>query len=1062
MAEISKSNSGLKGLCCPDTESTEVDIHAPGVEMIKSLCYFCHANCGVLAYVKDGDVIKIEGDPDYSNQGGLCCRGTSALLHVNHPARINHALKRVGEKGEGKWEQIDYDQAIQEVADRLNQIKAESGAEAVASCGGTTRTDDWARRRFLNQFGTPNGFHNALLCWIPTFMAETCVAGWSPFETDLGGAKSLILWGMNPGASTLGGMHGYTDLQKAGLKIIMVDPRYSETASKADLWLPLRPGSDAALALAMLHTIIYSGMCDYEFIEQYCDGFEELMEHVADYSPEWAAPITWLDPQQIRDAAAMYALNRPGCIQWGCTWDQIGRASTTGSHAIALLRAVTGNLDVPGGDGMPGPAMNFMTDEELELNELLPEEMKSKQIGSDRFKLTSWPGYSIISETAKNTWGKTLPTEWFCEAHGPSVFKAILTGDPYQVRALIVNASNPINSYGDAKMTLQAIKQCEFLVCVDYWMTPTALFADYVFPAAGALERPIICTHYGATDSVMGGRRAIQPKYDRHTDMTFWRKLGLACGQDPANWQWETEEEAYYAIIEGLGLPISSWNEFVDNVRMYYPPLHQKKYEKDGFWTPSRKVEFNSSILRELGYPGMPTYIGTIENEIDTPELLDEYPLCLTTGGGFMPYHHSEHFQMQHFRYIYPDPFFSINPETAKEYGIEYGDWCWIETRRGRIKMRANVEPEVAPKVIFCPRGWWFPERDGSADLDNPFGCLESNVNVLTSVDVEHCDPMGGSWANRGLLCKVYKCTELDHEYTKKDTLFSIPGSASEPGIHIMPSEEKLAREPIPFTPPECDFEFPQNVEPPLKYDWKRKKAVQEKTGYIYDESGWLIDPKTKAYHDTWTGWRYDGTNNILIDDATGKQYTMERVEIPYVGPVRAYPGEAQAPYGIPDGFTWDSERGVAVRPGAEFEGKIFDPTSGWAVDPATSAKYDPYTGWWFNEEYNLLQDSNNKYYDLSDRSEIIFVGSYRTYPGCETPKGEVPEGFVWDSKRGYITKPGHEELIYDANQGWLVDPNTNTFYDAKNAWRYDAATGHLVDDASGKQYTLTYEEVTE
>ena len=128
---------------------------AEGVERIRTQCYFCHANCGVLAYVKDGDVIKIEGDPDYNNQGGLCCRGTSALLHVNHPARINHALKRAGEKGENKWEQIPYDQAIKEVAERLNQIKAESGAEAVASAGGTTRTDDWARRRFLNQFGTP-------------------------------------------------------------------------------------------------------------------------------------------------------------------------------------------------------------------------------------------------------------------------------------------------------------------------------------------------------------------------------------------------------------------------------------------------------------------------------------------------------------------------------------------------------------------------------------------------------------------------------------------------------------------------------------------------------------------------------------------------------------------------------------------------------------------------------------------------------------------------------------------------------------------------------------------
>ena len=960
MTEISKTSSGFKDLVCPDTESTEVDINQDGVTVVKSLCYFCHANCGVLAYVKDGDVIKIKGDPDYSSQGGLCCRGTSALLHVNHPARINHALKRVGEKGEGKWEQIPYDQAIQEVADRLNQIKAESGAEAIASAGGTTRTDDFARRRFLNLFGTPNGFHNALLCWIPTFMAETCVAGWSPFETDLGTARSLILWGFNPGASTLGGMHGYTDLQKQGLKIIVVDPRYSETASKADLWLPLRPGSDAALALALLHTVIYEGMADYEFIGQWCDGFDELMEHVAQYSPEWAAPITWLEPDQIRAAARMYAMNKPGCIQWGCTWDQIGRASTTGSHALALLRAVCGNLDVPGGDGMPGPALNFLTDEELELNERLPEEQKGKQIGSDRFKLTTWPGYQLISDNAKRTWGKTLPSEWFCEAHGPSVFKAILTGDPYQIRGLICNATNPVNSYGDAKMTLAALKKVEFLVTVDYWMTPTALFSDYVFPAAGALERPIIVTHYGATDSVMGGRRAIQPKYDRHDDFTFWRKLGIACGQDEADWPWETIEEAYSAIIAPLGLPVANWDEFVEMVRMYYPPLHQKKYESNGgFWTPSGKVECNSSILRELGYAGMPTYIGTIENPIDTPELLDEYPLVLTTGGGFMPYHHSEHFQMQGLRFLYPDPYFSINPETAEKMGIAYGDWCWIETRRGRIKMRANVEPEVDPRVIFAPRGWWFPERDGSADLDNPFGCLESNVNVLTSVDAEHCDPMGGSWANRGLLCKVYKCTELDHDYKPADAQFSIPGSVAEPGIHVMPSEEKLCREKIPFEKPVPTKEVPEGY----YWVWQNDGLFQKDTHFKLDDSGWLIDPKTKAYIDAYTGWRYDAANECLVDDATGTMYTMDRQEIKFVAGIRCYPGQA-APYEVPANLTWNAELGYAVLGDKPY---AYDPNSGWLMDPETGAYHDANYGYIYDaEQGNLLDEATGKRYSMS------------------------------------------------------------------------------------------------
>ena len=958
--EISKTSTGLKGLVSPDTVSTEVDIHQDGVTMVKSLCYFCHANCGVLAYVKDGDVIKIEGDPDYSNHGGLCCRGTSALLHVNHPARINHALKRVGAKGEGKWEKIPYDQAIQEVADRLNQIKEESGAEAVASAGGTTRTDDWARRRFLNQFGSPNGFHNALLCWIPTFMAETCVAGWSPFETDLGSAKVVMLWGMNPGASSLGAMRGYTDLQKNGMKIICVDPRFSETASKADLWLPLRPGSDSALALALLRTIIWEGLYDFAFVRDWCQDFDALKEHVRDYTPEWAAPLTWLSPEQIRAAARMYATNTPGCIQWGCTWDQLGTASTTTSLTLALMRAVCGNLDVPGGDGMPGPALNYLTDEEMEANECLPEEQKAKQIGSDKFKLTSWPGYQLISDNARRTWGKTLPTEWFCEAHGPSVFKAIITGDPYQVRALIVNATNPINSYGDSKMTLQALKQCEFLVTVDYWMTPTALLSDYVFPAAGALERPTIVTHYGATDSILGGKRAMQPLYDRHTDMTFWRKLGIACGQPEEMWPWKTEEEAYYHILEPLGLPISCYDEFVDNYRMYYPPLHQNKFiANGGFWTPSGKVECDSSILRELGYPGMPTYLGCSENEVDDPEVAEKYPIVLTTGGGFMPFHHSEHFQMPGIRYLYPDPYFTINPVLAEKLGIAEGDWCWIETRRGRIKMRANVSPELDPRVVFAPRGWWFPERDGSADLDNPFGCLESNVNVLTSVDDEHCDPMGGSWANRGLMCKVYKCGEYDKEYKKEDTQFSIPGSSPEPGVTVMPSDQKLAREPIPFEKPQPAEAVPEGYE----WVWQSNTLYQKGTNFRLDESGWLINPRTKGYHDAHTGWRYDAANECLVDDATGKMYTMDREEIVFAAGVRCYPGQA-APYEVPENLTWNQEKGYATLGDLPY---VYDPNSGWMLDPDNGAFHDANYGWLYDAATgHLVDEATGKHYDMS------------------------------------------------------------------------------------------------
>jgi len=852
----------------------EVDIHADGVEIKKSCCYFCHQNCGVLAYVQEGKVIKIEGDPNHpTNQGGLCCRGNIALKHIDHPARINHPLKRAGERGENKWEKISWEQAISEIAEKLKSIKEESGAEAIATAGGTTRTEDWSRRRFMNIFGSPNGFHNALLCWIPTFMVETAVCGWSPFETDLGSSKCVLLWGYNPGASGMPGMRGYTDLQKAGLKLVVIDPRFSETASKADLWLPLRPGSDTALALAMVHTIIYEGLYNADFVQNWCSGWDELVAHMEQYSPEWAAPLTWLDPEKIREAARLYAKNTPSNIQWGCTADQIGPTSGAGMHARMIMRSICGNLECPGGDLIPGPSMSFLTDEELEANDWLSKEQKAKQIGSSKFKLTSWPGYQIIADNARDKWGKAPTAEWMCEAHGPSVFKAILTGDPYQVRALLVSATNPVNSYGDAKMTLEALKKVEFLVTCEYWMTPAAVYSDYVMPIAGALERPTMHTNYGVTDSIVCSQRAIQPLYERRTDFTFWRDLSLATGAPADQWPWENEEEAFYYVIYPLGYPVNTYDEFVEKHRFHYPPLKHYKYGDAGFWTPSRKVELRSSVLEELGYPALPTYIGCAENEIDHPELAEEYPLVLTTGGGFMPYHHSEQFQIEPVRYLYHDPYFTINPETASKLKIKDGDWCWIETRRGRIKQRANVEPSVDSRVIYAQRGWWYPER-GVDDKEAPFGCLESNVNVLTSVDDDHCDPIGGSWANRGLLCKVYKVSSLERN-ANQDTQFSIPGSAKEPGISVLPKDSKLAYDPIPFDP-KPSFEIPEG----LVWNKSKRKAVQESTGYEYDpESGWMIDPASSVWYDLYSGYAYDPNEGNLVDMKTGKRYSLETRE---------------------------------------------------------------------------------------------------------------------------------------------------------------------------------------
>jgi anaerobic selenocysteine-containing dehydrogenase len=726
----------------------------------KSACYFCHQQCGMLVHIKGNEITSIEGDPEHPSLGGKCPRANIALKHHNHPARVNYPLKRAGERGQGKWEKISWEQALDEISAKLEQVRRESGAEFVCSAGGTQRTHDWARRRFMNLFGSPNVFHISHVCWIPTFMIETAICGWSPFDIDLQRSRCVVLWGHNPGESYMPEMRAWTDAKKNnGLKIIVIDPRMTESAAKADLWLPLRPGTDAAMALAWLNVIINEGLHDQAFVENWCSGWEQLVQHVQPYTPEWAAPITWVDAEKIRAAARMYATFKPGNIQWGVAVDEIGKPGGAAMHARALLRAVTGNLDAPGGDLLIGPNPAMITDEEMECNDAMTPEKWAKQIGSERYKLVSWPGYSKISEIVRRVWGKAPPTEWMCEAHGPTVFDAILTGKPYKPRALLVLANNTLLSYPNTKKVYQALKELELITVMDYWLTPTAMLADYVLPCADWLERPTLTNTYGCSDFVICSERAVPPLYERRTDYEFWKGLGDRLAQSEF-WPWQTLEEAKYYRIYPLEQNVSSYDEFVEQVRFSFPEREFYKYGRIGFATPSGKVELYSQTLEALGFDPMPKYIGPAENEEDNPELSKEFPLVLIAGSGVMPYYHSEHRNIKNLRYLHPEPRMQINPATARQLNINNGDWAWIETKRGKIMQVAELTEQIHPRMVFIERGWWFPERDGREP--GLYGLWQSNANILTSGEPEHCDRISGSWANRGLLCRVYKVAKED------------------------------------------------------------------------------------------------------------------------------------------------------------------------------------------------------------------------------------------------------------------------------------------------------------
>lgn len=724
-------------------------------EIKKAACHFCHMNCGMLATVEDGIVTKVYGDPDHPfNLGAQCPRGVSALDHLNHPNRLNYPLKRSGDRGSGKFKRVTWEEALDDIAGRLTELKNKYGAETVSTLGGTNRTDDFARRRFFNLFGSPNVAHTAPVCWIPNFLIEAAAYGWAAFDPEMMNSRCVVLWGHNPASSYLPEMRGLLQARANGAKVIVIDPSFSETAAKADIWLPLRPGTDNAMALAWLNVIICEGLCDYEFIYAWTEGFDELCERVMEFTPEWAQEKTGVPAERIAEAARTYAAAKPACIQWGVATDQLGRGTSASAQARAALRLLCGNLDVPGGDVMPGPHPTFITDWEMELNDMLPEEQRAKQIGADRFKLHTWPGYKIFTENMLRVWGKSLPAEWFCEANPPLLFRAMINGEPYPVKASIVLANNPLVSYANTKLVYQALKSLDLLVVMDYWMTPSALLADYVLPAASWIERPVMTTTYGVSDWLIASERAVQPLYERKTDVDFWRELGIRLGQ-AEYWPWKTDEDLFRERLEPLGYEMGSYEEFVQYYRMDFAPREYRKYETKGVATPSGKLEFKISILEQLGYDPLPHYVEPVYSAEANPELAAEYPYTLIAGGGFMPFFHSEHREITKVRLLRPYPYVSINPALAEKLDIKQNDWVWIETPTGKIKQKANITQAVAPENVQAERGWWFPEKlPHDPEL---MGVFESNINVCLNDDPDTCDEKTGSWCTRAQRCRIYK-----------------------------------------------------------------------------------------------------------------------------------------------------------------------------------------------------------------------------------------------------------------------------------------------------------------
>jgi anaerobic selenocysteine-containing dehydrogenase len=753
-----------------------------GLETKNASCWAspgCHNRCRIAVDVRDGRIVGLRGHPATQAKGvGLTGQGSGCgdrlplfTSWLYDERQLHFPLKRVGERGQNQWQRITWDQALDEIADRLDGLKKSYGAESLALIEGTYRSDLYAMRtRFLNLFGNPGNIGCAgTVCMCNKFALRAALLGSQSARVNTDVAKCLVIAGWNMAQSRGAEWRAIRRRLKeeSDLRLIVIDPRKTEVAEHAHEWLQIRPGTDTALYMAWIHTIIAEELYDKSFVAQWTHGFDDLCERATQYPPEKVAEITWLPADQIRATARMYASVKPGFLSnYGMATDQIGLNGIRAEQARICLKAITGNLRVNGGETVlgPGPIIDGkmgIRDSMLQLEEKCPPEQRKKQLGSDQYKLMTWPGWERINATYKQTYG--IPFSMSGHnflAPQPLVWQAVLTEKPYPIKALITWTSNPLLNAGDVQQIHRALKSpnLDLHVVLEHFMTPTALLADYVLPAASKLEKPMCATFEDFSPVFMCGERPVQPLGERRSDYDFFRGLAQRLGFGEY-FPWENEEELNDYRVAPLGITFKEATDrwFITSSEPWtYETINPRTGRPTGFATPSGKIELSSNVLKELGYDPLPFYEEPPESPLRTPQVATEYPLILNTGGMFRPMFHSEnrHFGMG-FREKYPDPLTEIHPDTAGPLGISDGDWVYIETRRGVIKQKARVTDTIHPQVVNVQSHWWFPEQPAKEPILH--GVYQSNANVLTLTDKEALDPISGGWALRALLCRVYK-----------------------------------------------------------------------------------------------------------------------------------------------------------------------------------------------------------------------------------------------------------------------------------------------------------------
>ncbi|MCC7486624.1 MAG: molybdopterin-dependent oxidoreductase [Burkholderiales bacterium] len=705
-------------------------------QVIPSTCSECSVRCGALVHVEDGKVVRITGNPAHpGSRGAFCVKGMNApLAALDHPARITRPMRRLGARGEGRWAPVSWEHALDEIADRLGEIKGTHGGPSIA---GAVSNHEQSRaiavRLLLRSLGSPNFMINQDLCHGCRYTASMLTGAGGLPGSELAKARVILVVGESPSDSHVVEWMHMKAAKANGARLIVVDPRRSQSARLADHWLRVKPGTDAALALSMIHVLFGENLFDREFVEQWCTGAGELRERCTRYPPAVAAKITGVAAESIVEAARLFATTRPGSMLIGHGVDAQANGVAT-IMAFQALLAITANLDREGTNRprkqLRGWRGNFREDPRFRL----PREIETKILGGETYPLWAGPESSLNS------------------CHNPAVLRAIHTGEPYPVRAMYV-ANNIVCTYPDIHDTVAALKKLDLLVVLSDQMTPTAELADFFLPRTTLLEEEdVFLDQNGPCVSIT--QRIVQPRGEARTGMQIAIDLAAVLRErgvlDHDFIPWKSEREFNEYLLAETAV---DWREL--RARGFCEmPFGYESYRARGFRTPSGKIELAPGRLRALGLDPLPDY----RQPVYARPGAREYDLTLLTGIRSMAYHHSRFREFAWARRIQDAPELRIHPATAARLGIDRHDWAWVEMQPGmpRVLLKAFVTDEIPEDIVATGMGWWYPEMEGP-----DHGAATFNVDVAVPYGPEY-DPVTGSAEARVMACKVMRADPED------------------------------------------------------------------------------------------------------------------------------------------------------------------------------------------------------------------------------------------------------------------------------------------------------------